>query len=145
MKNSTVTTGKLSVSAIKSISRPEKQRAGTSGKRSARSSKKANRHVVLELDQAPTDSGELAKMLYDTINHYHYLVCPHKSDEERAYMTEQTMYDLVELAQTESELYGHTYRAFVINKINFYRKMIEFNHVDDHTVGYNPAKTRWMK
>lgn len=145
MKNSTVTTEKLSVSATRSISRPERQRAGSFGKRSAKSSKKANRHVVLELNQAPTDVGELSKMLYDTIDHYHYLICPHKSDEEREYMNAQTIFGIIDLAKTENELFGHTYRAFIINKINFYRKMIEFNHVDDHTVGYNPAKTRWMK
>jgi len=85
-------------------------------------------------------------MLYDTIYHYNYLVCPHKSDTELGAMTENTIGGIVELAQTENDLYQwNDHRAYVINKINFYRKMIEYNQVDDHTVGYNPTKSRWSK
>jgi hypothetical protein len=147
MKSNTATTENESASATRSISQRALERVSASGKRSARSlKKKATRHVVLELHEAPTDSAELAKMLYDTIYHYNYLVCPHKSDTELGAMTENTIGGIVELAQTENDLYQwNDHRAYVINKINFYRKMIEYNQVDDHTVGYNPTKSRWSK
>ena len=146
MKSSTVTTVNKIESVSKSTSQRGKTRGSSSDKRSARSSKKANRHVVLELHQAPTNPADLAKMLYDTIYQYNYLVCPHKADDELRDMTESTIGGIVELAHSENELYRwDDPRAYIVNKINFYRKMIEYNQVDDHTVGYNPAKTRWLK
>ena len=112
--------------------------------------KKARRHVILEVHQAPPDSTTMAMMVHEEIASYYHLINPHWSGKRCMKLASETVAGEIERYKSQREEYikndprWSNPKAYFVNVINLYRKMREQNETDDHNVGYeNPAKTRW--
>jgi hypothetical protein len=112
--------------------------------------KKARRHVVLEVHEAPADNTSMAIMVHKEIAAYYHLINPHWSGKKCMNLASKTVANEIESYKSQRDEYiandprWSNPRAYFVNVINLYRKMREQNETDDHIVGYeNPAKTRW--
>lgn len=112
--------------------------------------KKARRHVVLEVHEAPEDSARMAMMVHDEIAMYYHVCNPHWTGKQCMRAASEAVAGEIERYKSQVEDYKHmdhrwaNPKAYFVNVINLYRKLREFNETDEHIVGYNnPVKTRW--
>ena len=112
--------------------------------------KKARKHVVLEVHEAPADNARMAMMVHDEIAAYYYLINPHWSGKQCMKAASQVVAAEIEMYKSQRDEYilmdrrWSNPKAYFVNVINLYRKMREYNEMDDHIVGYeSPVKTRW--
>lgn len=111
--------------------------------------KKARRHVVLEVHEAPQDSAQLSMMVHDEISMYYHTVNPAWSGDRclkaasKAVAGEIVKYKNQRDDYIKMDSRWADPRPYFVNVINIYRKLRELNETDDHIVGYNGAKTRW--
>jgi len=112
--------------------------------------KKARKHVVLEVHEAPADSVGMAMMVHDEISMYYHVINPHWSGKKCMQEAGNVVMGEIEKYEQQRDEYirmdprwGDP-RAYFVNVINIYRKLRELNETDEHVKGYtNPAKTRW--
>lgn len=111
--------------------------------------KKARKHVVLEVHEAPSDPAQMSLMVHDEISMYFHSINPAWSGHKCLQMASQTVLGEIQKYKNQRDEYIHMDkrwedpRAYFVNVINIYRKLRELNETDDHLVGYNGAKTRW--
>lgn len=112
--------------------------------------KKARRHVVLELHEAPVDSVQMSMMVHDEVSAYFHSCNPQWSGRKCLEAASAVVLGEIERYKAQVEDYGHMDkrwgdpRAYFVNVINTYRKLKELNQTDEHLSGVrNPVKTRW--